>query len=130
MRAEDMEDRTDSPVDPSQSQVETRAGGSGSSPAPGPRSSQPPDFPVKDWDRYEFLGFLGQGGMGMVFLGRDRRLGREVAIKFIRIENERHVERFLLEARAQARVDHEHVCKVFEVGEVEGRVFISMQAVA
>jgi serine/threonine-protein kinase len=85
---------------------------------------------VKDWDRYEFLGFLGQGGMGMVFLGRDRRLGREVAIKFIRIENERHVERFLLEARAQARVDHEHVCKVFEVGEVEGRVFITMQRIA
>ncbi|WP_285570932.1 protein kinase domain-containing protein [Geothrix limicola] len=86
-----------------------------------------PDFPIKDWDRYEPLGFLGQGGMGLVFLARDRRLGREVAIKFVRIEGERHLQRFLLEARAQARVDHEHVCKVFEVGEVGGRVFITMQ---
>jgi serine/threonine-protein kinase len=85
---------------------------------------------VKDWDRYEFLGFLGQGGMGMVFLARDRRLGREVAIKFVHLGDDRHVERFLLEARAQARVDHEHVCKVFEVGEVEGRVFIAMQRIA
>ncbi|MFN7957655.1 MAG: protein kinase [Holophagaceae bacterium] len=89
-----------------------------------------PDFPVKDWERYEFLGFLGQGGMGMVFLARDRRLGREVAIKFVRIEEERHLQRFMVEARAQARVDHEHVCKVFEVGEVEGRVFITMQRIA
>ncbi len=89
-----------------------------------------PDFPVKDWDRYEFLGFLGQGGMGMVFLARDRKLGREVAIKFVRLEDERHLQRFLVEARAQARVDHEHVCKVFEVGEVEGRVFITMQHIA
>ncbi len=115
------------PTVPLLSQAETRAGSYGPLPT---SSAQPPDFPVKDWDRYEFLGFLGQGGMGMVFLARDRRLGREVAIKFVRIENDRHVERFLLEARAQARVDHEHVCKVFEVGEVEGRVFITMQHIA
>lgn len=89
-----------------------------------------PGFPVQDWDRYEFRGFLGQGGMGMVFLARDRRLGREVAIKFVRSDDPRFLQRFMLEARAQARVNHEHVCKVFEVGEVEGRVFIAMQHIA
>ena len=130
--AEDMKDRTDPSADPYLSQAETCAGdGSAFQTASRrARTAQDPDFPVKDWDRYEFLGFLGQGGMGMVFLARDRRLGREVAIKFVRIDNDRHVERFMLEARAQARVDHEHVCKVFEVGEVEGKVYISMQHIA
>lgn len=89
--------------------------------------SGPPPFPVPAWDRYECLGFLGQGGMGKVFRCRDRRLGRMVAIKFVRLDDDRHLARFMLEARAQARVDHDHVCKVFEVGEVEGRVFIAMQ---
>ncbi len=86
-----------------------------------------PEFPVKDWDRYEFLRFLGQGGMGMVFLARDRRLGREVAIKFVRKEKLQHRDRFMQEARAQAQVEHEHVCKVFEVGEAGGEVYIAMQ---
>jgi serine/threonine-protein kinase len=122
-----MDNPPDHPVDPLLSQAATQASGAGSAPALGGCNSLPPEFPVKDWDRYEYLGFLGQGGMGMVFLARDRRLGRQVAIKFVRIENPRHVERFMAEARAQARVDHEHVCKVFEVGEVEGRVFITMQ---
>ena len=121
------------PPDSQLSQADTLAGDASAFGFP-PRGASilqaVPDFPVKDWDRYEFLGFLGQGGMGMVFLGRDRKLGREVAIKFVRLEDPRHVERFMVEARAQARVDHEHVCKVFEVGEVEGRVFITMQHIA
>ena len=127
-----MEDRTDPPLDPQLSQAETFAGDESAfrSPSRGARTAQVPEFPVKDWDRYEFLGFLGQGGMGMVFLARDRKLGREVAIKFVRIDDDRHLERFMVEARAQARVDHEHVCKVFEVGEVEGKVFITMQRIA
>jgi serine/threonine-protein kinase len=117
------------PLDPQLSQAETFAGDeSAFQSAPrNPRTAKVPDFPVQDWDRYEFLGFLGQGGMGMVFRALDRRLGREVAIKFVRMDEERHLERFLVEARAQARVNHEHVCKVFEVGEVEGKVFIAMQ---
>lgn len=119
-------------MDPQFSQADTMADQSPPGlPAPrGPGNKADPDFPVKDWDRYEFLGFLGQGGMGTVFLARDRKLGREVALKFVRIENDRHLERFMVEARAQARVDHEHVCKVFEVGEVEGKVFITMQRIA
>ena len=116
-------------MDPQLSQAETFAGDESAfqSPPRHSRTTQAPDFPVQDWDRYEFLGFLGQGGMGMVFLARDRKLGRDVAIKFVRMDEERHLERFLVEARAQARVNHEHVCKVFEVGEVEGKVFIAMQ---
>jgi serine/threonine-protein kinase len=124
-----MADPRDLPPDPLLSQAETFAGDASAfqSPPRSSRTAQVPEFPVQNWDRYEFLGFLGQGGMGMVFRARDRRLDREVAIKFVRLDEDRHVERFMVEARAQARVDHEHVCKVFEVGEVEGRVFIAMQ---
>ena len=117
-----MDDRTDPRVEPQLSQADTLAGA-----ADAPRGRPEPEFPIKAWDRYEFVRFLGQGGMGMVFLARDRKLGREVAIKFVRIEHDTHLQRFMVEARAQARVDHGHVCKVFEVGEVEGKVFITMQ---
>jgi serine/threonine-protein kinase len=81
---------------------------------------------VTGWDRYQPIRFLGQGGMGMVFLARDTRLHRNVAIKFVRGDDPASVPRFLTEARAQARVSHERVCKVYEVGEIQGQVFIAM----
>lgn len=86
-------------------------------------------FPVASWDRYEFLSLLGQGGMGAVYKARDRRLHRLVALKFIRGGDERMTLRLLQEARAQARIDHRGVCKVLEVGEVEGKAYIAMQLV-
>lgn len=86
-------------------------------------------FPVVGWDRYEFLSLLGQGGMGAVYKARDRRIQRLVALKFIRGGDERMTLRLLQEARAQARIDHRGVCKVLEVGEVEGKAYIAMQLV-
>jgi serine/threonine-protein kinase len=94
---------------------------------PDARSSDEPPFPVPGWDRYLNVQFLGQGGMGMVFLAVDPRLRREVAIKFLHGDNPDHVRRLISEARAQARVSHDRVCKVHEVGEVEGKVYIAMQ---
>ncbi|WP_375770898.1 protein kinase [Archangium gephyra] len=87
------------------------------------------EFPVPHWDRYEFLAPLGSGGMGEVFKARDRRLGRVVALKFIRGADPDKVMRFLQEARAQARIDHPHVCKVYEVGDVAGKAYIAMQLI-
>ena len=87
------------------------------------------EFPVENWDRYEFVSVLGQGGMGVVFKARDRRLGRVVALKFIRSSDADMVARFQREARAQARIDHPAICKVFEVGEVDGKAYIAMQFV-
>ncbi len=84
-------------------------------------------FPVPGWDRYEPIRLLGQGGMGRVFLAKDLRLDRNVAIKFVRDEDPELSHRIVAEARAQARVDDDRVCKVFEVGEVRGRVYIAMQ---
>jgi eukaryotic-like serine/threonine-protein kinase len=89
-----------------------------------------PDFPIPGWNRYKPIRFLGQGGMGKVFLARDLRLRREVAIKFVRSDDPVHVARLITEARAQARVDHERVCKVYEVGEAQGEVYIAMQYIA
>ncbi len=84
-------------------------------------------FPVPGWDRYEPIRLLGQGGMGRVFLAKDLRLGRNVAIKFVRGDDPEHARRIVAEARAQARVSDDRVCKVYEVGEERGRVYIAMQ---
>ncbi|MBZ4420672.1 serine/threonine-protein kinase [Myxococcus sp. RHSTA-1-4] len=87
-------------------------------------------FPVAHWERYEFIEPLGRGGMGDVYKARDRRLGRVVALKFIRGADPSQVMRLLQEARAQARIDHPHVCKVYEVGEVGAKAYIAMQLVS
>ena len=81
------------------------------------------------WERYQGVRFLGQGGMGQVFLAYDPRLRRHVALKFVRGDDTGLTRRFLSEARAQARVEHECVCQVYEVGEAQGRSFIAMQYV-
>lgn len=67
--------------------------------------------------------------MGMVFKARDAALDRPVAIKFLRSEDPQAQSLFLMEARAQARLEHPNICQVFEVGEVRGRPFIAMQFV-
>jgi tetratricopeptide (TPR) repeat protein/predicted Ser/Thr protein kinase len=81
------------------------------------------------WDRYEVSSRLGAGGMGEVFRAWDPRLGRFVALKFLASSDPETIERFQREARAQARVDHPAICKVFEVGEVAGRHYIAMQEI-
>jgi serine/threonine-protein kinase len=79
------------------------------------------------WNRYELLVPIGAGGGGQVYKARDPRLGRLVALKFLRAEDLDLTARLLREAQAQARVEHEYVCKVYEVGEANGRHFIAMQ---
>jgi len=85
------------------------------------------DFPVKSWDRYKFVAFLGEGGMGRVYKAFDPRLKRFVALKFIRGDDPTILKRFQQEAQSQARIEHENVCKVFDAGEVNGKFYIAMQ---
>jgi len=88
------------------------------------------EAPVRNWKRYEIIEFVGRGGMGDVYKAKDPRLGRLVAIKFLRRDDPHVLARFVREARIQARVDHDGVCPVYEVGEAEGRPYIVMQFVA
>ena len=78
-------------------------------------------------ERYEVQELLGSGGMGKVYKAFDRKLKRAVALKFLRGADAQLERRFLQEAQAQARVDHAHVCKVYEVGRIGEDPYIAMQ---
>jgi serine/threonine-protein kinase len=80
-------------------------------------------------ERYERGELLGEGGMGQVYRAYDTTLKRPVALKFLRSDDPERIVRFLREAQAQARVDHQNVCKVYEVGELDGRPYIAMQLI-
>src|SRR2546430_7726317 len=62
---------------------------------------------------YEIVGPLGAGGMGQVYRARDRRLGREVAIK---VSVEKFSDHFEREARVIASLNHPNVCTLHDVG--------------
>ncbi len=116
--------RTDEPVTPGSPTLTVQPARSQATPSP-----QEPAFPVPGWERYQPVRFLGQGGMGRVYLAYDPLLRRNVALKFVRGDDPELLRRFVAEAQAQARVEHERVCKVYEVGEVQGQPFIAMQYV-
>lgn len=77
--------------------------------------------------RYEDIRFLGEGGMGTVYRARDPRLGRIVAVKLLKGDNADLWQRFVAEARAQASIQHENVCHIYDAGEFDGEPFIAMQ---
>ena len=82
--------------------------------------------------RYRILALLGRGGMGEVYRAMDLTLGQSVALKFLPEEaahNERVLERFLGEVRIARVVSHPNVCRVYDIGEIEGMPFISMEYV-
>jgi serine/threonine-protein kinase len=82
--------------------------------------------------RYRILGLLGRGGMGEVYRATDLMLGQAVALKFLPEEasqNPRLLERFHGEVRVARLVSHPNVCRVFDIGEVDGTPFISMEYV-
>jgi len=72
---------------------------------------------------------VGSGSMGEVFKAWDPTLERHVALKFLRRDDPELARRMLREARAQARIDHPNVCRVYEVGDLEGRPYIAMQLI-
>jgi eukaryotic-like serine/threonine-protein kinase len=91
-------------------------------------SAQPLDFSHdKSIGRFELIRELARGGMGQVFLGRDTKLGRKVAIKFLLRDDAHFVQRFLVEARATARCTHENIVTIFEVGEHAGLPYMVLE---
>jgi serine/threonine protein kinase len=79
-------------------------------------------------DRYTLVRELGQGGMGAVFLGRDVKLGREVAIKVLPPITQAYLgsERFEREVQLAAKLSHPHIVPLFEADEVDGFLYYVM----
>ncbi len=83
-------------------------------------------------DRYRIVGLLGRGGMGEVYRADDLKLGQPVALKFLPPGLEKspsRLDRFLNEVRTALKVTHPNVCRVYDIGEVNGHHFLSMEYV-
>jgi serine/threonine protein kinase len=94
--------------------------------------TQPSTEPLPSIPGYEVLRIIDHGGMGVVFEARQIELGRTVAIKMISGDHLRPklAARFRAEAEAAARLQHPNFVQIFEIGQVNGRPFFSMEYVA
>lgn len=82
--------------------------------------------------RYRIIGLLGKGGMGEVYKAEDIKLSQTVALKFLpdKLEKDKvALARFHGEVRIARQVSHPNVCRVFDIGEIDGRHFLSMEYV-
>ncbi len=79
--------------------------------------------------RYAVTGTLGEGGMGVVYAAFDDRLGRAVAIKMIKgaVAEPGARDRLQREARSAASVNHPAICQLYEIGEDNGELFLTME---
>jgi len=95
-----------------------------------PKRSYELDIP-KQVGRYKIERLVGRGGMGTVYLARDTQLDRRVAIKVPEfnlrsLPADAFIERFNREARAMATVEHPNICPIYDVGEFDGRPYLTM----
>jgi serine/threonine protein kinase len=82
--------------------------------------------------RYRIVGRLGQGGMGEVYRADDLKLGQQVALKFLTAKVDQDPARLMQlhnEVRMARQVSHPNVCRVYDIDEVEGQTFLSMEFV-
>ena len=80
--------------------------------------------------RYRIVEHLGAGGMGEVFRAHDLVLEEDVAVKFLpetRADDDAFMRRFVNEVRLARQISHPAVCRVHDIGEVDGRAFLSME---
>ncbi len=117
------------PVDPDQ--VETIAAPVTAIPQPRPASAKerfPPGTLLAS--RYRIISRLGKGGMGEVFRADDLILGQQVALKFLPETAKSNVNlltRFYDEVRIARQISHKNVCRVYDIGEVDGQPYLSME---
>jgi tetratricopeptide (TPR) repeat protein/predicted Ser/Thr protein kinase len=100
-----------------------------SPPSPAPASAAPHPLQIA---HYTVLGALGRGAMGVVYAAYDDKLDRKVALKLLHAAGDAGTAgraRMLREAQALARVSHPNVVQVYEVGEYDGQIYISMEFV-
>src|SRR5580704_14116988 len=81
--------------------------------------------------RYRVISLLGRGGMGEVYRADDLSLGQAVALKFLpqAATDEQTLERFRNEVRIARRISHPNVCRVYDIGQSDDQVFLSMEYV-
>jgi serine/threonine-protein kinase len=82
--------------------------------------------------RYRIVAFVGRGGMGEVYRADDLRLGETVALKFLPEDvagDPTRRKRFDEEVRLARTIAHPNVCRVYDVGESDGRTFLTMEYV-
>ena len=82
--------------------------------------------------RYRIIGLLGRGGMGEVYRADDLRLGQPVALKFLPPtlkQDPQRLSQFHNEARTARQVSHPNVCRVYDIGEADGHLFLTMEYV-
>nr|WP_281373776.1 serine/threonine-protein kinase [Mycobacterium vicinigordonae] len=83
--------------------------------------------------RYRLLDLLGRGGMGEVWRAHDTTIDRVVAVKTLLphfAEDQKFEQRFRREARLAARLENPHVVPIYDVGEIDGRLFVAMRLIA
>ena len=81
-------------------------------------------------DRYRIVSLIGRGGMGEVYRADDLKLGHTVALKFLPkdlAKDPKRLEYFHSEVRLTRQVSHPNVCRVYDIGEVDGQQFLSME---
>jgi serine/threonine protein kinase/Tfp pilus assembly protein PilF len=95
------------------------------------------ETPVKEFTRgttfagrYEIIEELGKGGMGTVYKVEDTKIGQDIALKLIKPEiasDKKTIERFRNELKTTRMISHRNVCRMFDLGDSEGKHFITME---
>jgi serine/threonine-protein kinase len=81
-------------------------------------------------ERYRIVGLLGRGAMGEVYRADDLKVGQRVALKFLPMHftvDASRVNRFVNEVRLARQISHPNVCRVYDIGEADGRHYLSME---